>query len=82
MHPLPVHGITQIQILITGLDSHNTGPFLCSFGASNIGKLLSKVPAADRNNTINSLAYEAHARLVSPPPIGAKHQPPYTFKAE
>ncbi|CAI0429740.1 unnamed protein product [Linum tenue] len=36
------------------------------FGASNVAKLLNEIPAAQRDDTVNSLAYEAEARLNDP----------------
>uniref|UniRef100_A0A5B7B5Y3 Putative LOB domain-containing protein 36 n=2 Tax=Davidia involucrata TaxID=16924 RepID=A0A5B7B5Y3_DAVIN len=36
------------------------------FGASNVGKLLNELPAAQREDAVNSLAYEADARLRDP----------------
>ncbi|CAI0476574.1 unnamed protein product, partial [Linum tenue] len=33
------------------------------FGASNVAKLLNEIPAAQRDDAVNSLAYEAEARL-------------------
>ncbi|CAI0554143.1 unnamed protein product [Linum tenue] len=36
------------------------------FGASNVAKLLNEIPAAQRDDAVNSLAYEAEARLNDP----------------
>ncbi|KAL9675342.1 hypothetical protein QQ045_003544 [Rhodiola kirilowii] len=36
------------------------------FGASNVSKILSEVPEEQREETVNSLAYEAEARLEDP----------------
>lgn len=36
------------------------------FGASNVSKLLSEVPEEQRQETVNSLAYEADVRLKDP----------------
>ncbi|KAI9157861.1 hypothetical protein LWI28_017364 [Acer negundo] len=36
------------------------------FGASNVSKILTEVPAEHREDTVNSLAYEAEARLRDP----------------
>lgn len=36
------------------------------FGASNVSKILSEVPQEQRDDTANSLAYEAEARLRDP----------------
>ncbi|CAN0909775.1 LOB domain-containing protein 21 [Linum grandiflorum] len=36
------------------------------FGASNVSKLLTEVPEEQREDTVNSLAYEAEARLMDP----------------
>ncbi|CAI0553777.1 unnamed protein product [Linum tenue] len=36
------------------------------FGASNVAKLLSELPATHREEAVNSLAYEADARLKDP----------------
>ncbi|GMN41258.1 hypothetical protein TIFTF001_010482 [Ficus carica] len=36
------------------------------FGASNVSKILIEVPEEQREDTVNSLAYEAEARLLDP----------------
>ncbi|GFQ04576.1 LOB domain-containing protein 25 [Phtheirospermum japonicum] len=36
------------------------------FGASNVGKLLNEIPPHQREDAVNSLAYEAEARLKDP----------------
>ncbi|KAL9421720.1 hypothetical protein AB3S75_034063 [Citrus x aurantiifolia] len=36
------------------------------FGASNVSKILTEVPEEQREDTVNSLAYEAEARLRDP----------------
>ena len=36
------------------------------FGASNVSKLLNELPQAQREDAVNSLAYEAEARLRDP----------------
>lgn len=36
------------------------------FGASNVSKILTEVPEQQREDTVNSLAYEAEARLRDP----------------
>ncbi|MCO5548144.1 hypothetical protein L7F22_001602 [Adiantum nelumboides] len=36
------------------------------FGASNVSKLLTELPLCVREDTVNSLAYEAHARIRDP----------------
>ncbi|KAJ6726887.1 LOB DOMAIN-CONTAINING PROTEIN 4-RELATED [Salix purpurea] len=36
------------------------------FGASNVSKILNEVPEEQRDETVNSLAYEAEARLRDP----------------
>nr|AMQ09513.1 lateral organ boundaries domain protein [Boehmeria nivea] len=36
------------------------------FGASNVSKILTEVPEEQREDTVNSLAYEAEARLQDP----------------
>ncbi|XP_071723501.1 LOB domain-containing protein 21-like [Rutidosis leptorrhynchoides] len=36
------------------------------FGASNVSKILTEVPEEQREDTVNSLAYEAEARLSDP----------------
>ncbi|CAN1221241.1 LOB domain-containing protein 36 [Linum grandiflorum] len=36
------------------------------FGASNVAKLLNEIPAGQREDAVNSLAYEADARLRDP----------------
>ncbi|KAJ6909831.1 LOB domain-containing protein 21-like [Populus alba x Populus x berolinensis] len=36
------------------------------FGASNVSKILIEVPEEQREDTVNSLAYEAEARLTDP----------------
>ncbi|KAI4382758.1 hypothetical protein MLD38_008677 [Melastoma candidum] len=36
------------------------------FGASNVSKILTEVPEEQREETVNSLAYEAEARLSDP----------------
>ncbi|KAL9157502.1 hypothetical protein ABFS82_08G008500 [Erythranthe guttata] len=36
------------------------------FGASNVGKLLNEIPPHQREDAVNSLAYEAEARLNDP----------------
>ncbi|EMS45175.1 hypothetical protein TRIUR3_06488 [Triticum urartu] len=36
------------------------------FGASNVSKLLNEIPVAQREDAVNSLAYEAEARLRDP----------------
>ncbi|OAY38385.1 LOB domain-containing protein 21 [Manihot esculenta] len=36
------------------------------FGASNVSKILTEVPEGQREDTVNSLAYEAEARLRDP----------------
>ncbi|CAN1172943.1 LOB domain-containing protein 21 [Linum perenne] len=36
------------------------------FGASNVSKILTEVPEEQREDTVNSLAYEAEARLMDP----------------
>nr|AZL19381.1 transcription factor LOB2 [Diospyros kaki] len=36
------------------------------FGASNVGKILNELKASDREDAVNSLAYEANARIEDP----------------
>ncbi|XWS32739.1 hypothetical protein CRYUN_Cryun22dG0015400 [Craigia yunnanensis] len=36
------------------------------FGASNVGKLLNEIPTHQREDAVNSLAYEAEARMKDP----------------